>query len=208
VADIRVGIVEDNPTLRTAFTELVNDQSDMSCIAAFDSAEKALAALPALAPDAVLMDINLPGITGIECTRRLKGIAPGIHVVMLTTFDDSERVFESLKAGASGYVLKRAKSDEVVGALREVCDGGAPMSGAIAHKVIQYFRQNTAAPEIDSLTEREREVLVALSQGLQYKEIAYSMSISINTVRKHIRCIYEKLHVNTRNDAIRKLGRV
>lgn len=203
-----VGIVEDDPTLRAAFSQLIDGEADMTCAGAYGSGEDALVALPGLLPDAVLMDINLPGMTGIECTRRLKGVAPNIRVVMLTTFDDSERVFESLKAGAAGYVLKRAPSDEIVRSLREVCDGGAPMSGAIARKVIQFFRQNQAAPEIDKLTEREHAVLMALSEGQQYKEISDSLSISINTVRKHIRCIYEKLHVNTRADAVRKLGRV
>ena len=205
---ITVGIVEDDPTLRAAFEQLVNSEQDMTCLASYPSAEDALAAIPTQTPDAVLMDINLPGMTGIECTRRLKLVMPDVRVVMLTTFDDSERVFESLKAGASGYVLKRAPSDEILRAVREVCEGGAPMSGAIARKVIQFFRHNQAAPEVDKLTEREHAVLVALSEGQQYKEISDALSISINTVRKHIRCIYEKLHVNTRADAVRKLGRV
>jgi DNA-binding NarL/FixJ family response regulator len=203
-----VAIVEDDATLTTEFSQLIDGAGDMTCAGTFLSAEAALAQLPALKPDAVLMDINLPGMTGIECTRRLKALAPDIRVVMVTTFDDSERVFESLKAGASGYVLKRAAADEIVAAVREVCDGGAPMSGAIARKVIQFFRHNRAAPEVDSLTEREHAVLIALSEGQQYKEISDTLGISINTVRKHIRCIYDKLHVNTRTDAVRKLGRV
>lgn len=202
---ITVGIVEDDDTLRAAFVELV-EADGLACVGAFDTAERALAALPGLTPDAVLMDINLPGMTGIECTRRLKDVAPAIRVVMLTTFDDSDRVFESLKAGAGGYVLKRAPSGEITRAVREVCDGGAPMSGAIARKVIQFFRHHQSAPEIETLTEREHAVLLALSEGQQYKEIADSLAISINTVRKHIRGIYEKLHVNTRADAVRKLG--
>jgi DNA-binding NarL/FixJ family response regulator len=205
---ITVGIVEDEPTLRAAFMQLIDGEADMSCAGAFPSAEEALRGLPRLAPTAVLMDINLPGMTGIECTRKLKDLAPGIPVVMLTTFDDSERVFESLKAGASGHILKRAPSSEIVHALREVCGGGAPMSGAIARKVLQYFRQSQPAPEVARLTDREHAVLVALNEGQQYKEIADSLAISINTVRKHIRSIYDKLHVNTRADAVRKLGRV
>jgi DNA-binding NarL/FixJ family response regulator len=127
--------------------------------------------------------------------------------VMLTTFDDSERVFESLKAGATGYVLKRAPSAEIVAALREVCDGGAPMSGAIARKVVQHFQHQRSAPEVDRLSDRERQVLLALAEGQQYKEIADTLGISINTVRKYIKSIYEKLQVNTRTEAIRKLGR-
>jgi DNA-binding NarL/FixJ family response regulator len=205
---IRVGIVEDDPQLRAAFARLVDGAEDLTCVGSYESGEQALAQLPVQAPDAVLMDINLPGITGIECTRRLKAVAPAMHVVMLTTFDDSDRVFESLKAGAAGYVLKRAPAADIVRALREVCAGGAPMTGAIARKVVQFFGQHKAAPEVDTLTDREREVLVALREGQQYKEIADALGISINTVRKHIRCIYDKLQVNTRTDAVRKLGRV
>jgi DNA-binding NarL/FixJ family response regulator len=205
---ITVGIVEDDPELRAVFSTLVAGSDGMRLVGSYPSGEDALTALPAHPPDAVLMDINLPGMNGIECTRRLRQMAPAIHVVMLTTFDDSDRVFESLKAGAAGYVLKRAPREEILNALREVCDGGAPMSGAIARKVVQYFRHNQAAPEVSSLTAREHAVLGALSQGQQYKEIADSLSISINTVRKYIRNIYEKLHVNTRAEAVRKLGRV
>jgi DNA-binding NarL/FixJ family response regulator len=205
---ISVGIVEDDNTLRPAFAELIEGEADLKCAGAFPSAEAALAALPALAPDVVLMDINLPGMNGIECTRRLKQRAPAIRIVMLTTFEDAERVFESLKAGAAGYVLKRSSSEEILRALRDVCDGGAPMSGAIARMVIRFFNENKAAPEVALLTEREHAVLVALSQGQQYKEVADTLTISINTVRKHIRTIYDKLQVNTRADAVRKLGRV
>jgi DNA-binding NarL/FixJ family response regulator len=205
---ISVGIVEDDPRLQSMFAQLIDQESDMRCAGVFTSGEAALSALPALAPEVVLMDINLPGINGIECTRRLKDLAAGVRVVMLTTFDDSDRVFDSLKAGASGYVLKRSTADEILRAVREVHDGGAPMSGAIARKVIGYFARNQAAPEVETLTEREHAVLVALSGGQQYKEIADTLAISINTVRKHIRCIYEKLHVNSRADAVRKLGRV
>jgi DNA-binding NarL/FixJ family response regulator len=194
--------------LRTDFLELVEGAGDLTCVGAYPSAEEALLGLPATAPDAVLMDINLPGLTGIECTRRLKALAPGVHVVMLTTFDDSERVFESLKAGATGYVLKRAQRDAILGAIRDVCQGGAPMSGAIARKVVQFFRHNQPAPEVQTLTDRERAVLNALSEGQQYKEIADTLAISINTVRQYIKSIYEKLHVNTRGEAVRKLGRV
>ncbi len=204
----RVCIVEDDPELREAFAALLANADGIDFVGSYPSGEDALAGLPARPPDAVLMDINLPGMTGIECTRRLKQAAPAIHVVMLTTFDDHERVFESLKAGASGYVLKRSPREDIVSAVREVCDGGAPMSGAIARKVIQYFRHHQAAPEVGTLTEREHAVLEALSEGQQYKEIADSLSISINTVRKYIRSIYEKLHVNTRAEAVRKLGRV
>jgi DNA-binding NarL/FixJ family response regulator len=205
---ITVGIVEDDPQLRAAFAELVASAEGMVCIGSYESAERALEALPSSGVDVVLMDINLPGISGIECTRCLKERVPAMHVVMLTTFDDSELVFESLKAGATGYILKRALAAQILAAVRDVFDGGAPMSGAIAHKVVQFFRQNQSASEVQALTDREREVLNALSEGQQYKEIADQLSISINTVRKYIKSIYEKLHVNTRTGAVRKLGRV
>jgi DNA-binding NarL/FixJ family response regulator len=203
---LRVGIVEDAELLRSEFVHLVATAGDMTCVGAFPNAEAALAALPALSADAVLMDINLPGIDGIECVRRLKGQSPGVHVVMLTAFDDADSIFESLQAGATGYVLKRAPVEQILGAVREVCSGGAPMSGSIARKVVQYFNKRGPAPEVASLTERELGVLTALSRGQQYKEIADTVGISINTVRKHIKSIYEKLQVNSRADAVRKLG--
>jgi DNA-binding NarL/FixJ family response regulator len=205
---LRVAIVEDDAQLRAAFTHLVDEAGDMSCTGAFPSAEDAMDRLPAAAPDVVLMDINLPGMNGIECVRQLRAKKIDPQIVMLTTFDDATSVFESLKAGASGYVLKRSPAAEILSAIRDVAAGGAPMSGAIARKVVQFFGQHGPAPEVQTLTDREREVLVALSQGQQYKEIADTLGISINTVRKHIKAIYEKLHVNTRLDAVSKLGRV
>ncbi|MBZ5557975.1 MAG: response regulator transcription factor [Acidobacteriia bacterium] len=205
---IRVAIVEDDAPLRAAFTRLIDDADDMSCEGAFASAEEALDRLPASAPDVVLMDINLPGISGIECVRQLRAKNVDSQIVMLTTFDDATSVFESLKAGAAGYVLKRSPAPEILAAVRDVVAGGAPMSGAVARKVVQFFGQRGPAPEVESLTDREREVLVALSQGQQYKEVADTLGISINTVRKYIKAIYEKLHVNTRLDAISKLGKV
>lgn len=203
----RVGIVEDDAGLREAFARVVEEGDGLTCIGSYESAEEALAAVPPHAADVVLMDINLPGMSGIECTRRLRTVAPAVNVVMLTTFDDSERIFESLKAGAVGYILKRAPSADIVAAVRDACAGGAPMSGAVARKVVQFFAQQQAAPEVATLTEREHQVLHALSEGQQYKEIADTLSISINTVRKYIKAIYDKLHVNTRHEAVRKLRR-
>jgi DNA-binding NarL/FixJ family response regulator len=206
---LRVSIVEDDPQLRADFARLISEADGMACAGRFASGEEALAGLCAAgeAPDVVLMDINLPGMTGIECVRALRARATTSQIVMLTTFDDAALVFESLKAGASGYILKRAALEELLAAIRDVAAGGAPMTGAIARKVVQYFGQRGPAPEVEALTSREREVLVALSQGQQYKEIADTLAISINTVRKHIKAIYEKLHVNTRLDAVGKLGR-
>lgn len=206
---LRVAIVEDDPHLRSEFTRLIEQAPDMTCACNCASAEEALPLLSAGTPaaDVVLMDINLPGISGIECTRRIRGGATPPQVVMLTTFDDSTTVFDALKAGASGYLLKRSAPADILDAIRDVASGGAPMTGAIARKVVQYFGQRGPAPEVQSLTPREHQVLVALSQGQQYKEIADTLGISLNTVRKYIRDIYDKLHVNTRLDAVNKLGR-
>jgi len=205
---VRVVIVEDNTQLRDALRALVDQTADLTCVGAHASAEPAIAALDRDAPDAVLLDIGLPGMTGIEAASRVKALRPAAHVVMLTSFENPVHVFESLRAGATGYVLKRASGIQILDAIREVCAGGAPMSGAVARLVVEYFGQQKRSPEIDTLSDRERDVLVALSQGQQYKEIAASLDISINTVRSYVRSIYEKLHVNTRLDAIKKLGHV
>ena len=184
---------------------MVRRAPDLSLVGAFESAEAALAALPAERPDAVLMDINLPGLSGIECVRQLKQVLPDVQVVMLTAFDDSDRVFESLQAGATGYVLKRSSPEEILDAVRDVCAGGSPLSSAIARKIVQYFVPRPAAPEVAALSDREREVLEALSRGLLYKEIADALGISINTVREHVRRIYTTLQVRSRADAVSKL---
>jgi DNA-binding NarL/FixJ family response regulator len=204
---LRIGIVEDDAHLRADFTKLISRHDDMVCVGAFATAEEALSALPFANPDVMLVDINLPGMSGIELVRRMRSGADKVQIVMLTTFDDATTVFDSLKAGANGYVLKRAVLAELIDAIRDVASGGAPMTSAIARKVVQYFGQRGPAPEIETLTDREREVLVALSQGQQYKEIAADLGITINTVRKYIRIIYDKPHVNTRLEAVNKLGR-
>ncbi|MGE3274481.1 MAG: response regulator [Vicinamibacterales bacterium] len=203
---IRVGIVEDDRQLRDHYTALVSRTGDLEVAAAYPSGEAALAGLSGVRPDVVLMDINLPGMDGIECVRRLKAVRPDLQVVMLTAFDDSDQVFESLKAGAAGYVLKRATAAEILDAVRDVHAGGSPISSAIARKIVQFFAPKPAAPEVAALTEREREVLEALSQGLMYKEVADRLGITINTVRQHVRRIYETLQVRSRAEAISKLG--
>ena len=200
--------MEDDDRLRADFVRLVDGSGDMCCVGAYPSAEAALAELPSQAPDVVLMDINLPGMSGIETVRRLRALITSVQVMMLTVFDDTTSVFESLKAGASGYLLKRAPVGELLAAIRDLAAGGAPMSGVIARKVVHYFGQHGPVPEVQTLTAREHEVLVALSQGEQYKEIAARLGISINTVRRHVMAVYEKLHVNSRLDAVGKLGRV
>lgn len=205
---IRVAIVEDNAHLREALRALIDQAPGLSCVAAHERAEPAIASLSNAQPDAVLLDIGLPGMTGIEAARRMKELRPSTHVIMLTSFENPEHVFESLRAGATGYVLKRAPSVQILDAIRDVCAGGAPMSGAVARLVVEYFSRQKPASEIDTLSDRERDVLVALSEGQQYKEIAASLGISINTVRTYVRIVYDKLHVNTRLDAVKKLGRV
>jgi DNA-binding NarL/FixJ family response regulator len=208
MTSLRVGIVEDDDRLRADFVQLIDTSGDMRCVGAYPSAEAALAELPSQAPDVVLMDINLPGMSGIESVRHLRALLPAAQMMMLTVFDDTTSVFESLKAGASGYLLKRAPVSELLAAIRDLAAGGAPMSGVIARKVVQYFGQHGPAPEVQTLTAREHQVLVALSHGEQYKEIADGLGISINTVRRHIMAIYDKLHVNSRLEAVGKLGRV
>jgi len=207
---LRVAIVEDDDRLRDEFEKLVASAGGMTCVSASPTAESALAALPAAMPDVVLMDVNLPGLNGIECTRRLKAIRPATQIVMLTSFESTDTIFEALAAGATGYVLKRATGLAIIEAVREVNAGGSPMSPAIARKVVTFFGKRVdpvPAPEIDRLSDRERAVLVALAEGQQYKEIADTLGISINTVRNHIKRTYEKLQVNTRLDAVKKLGR-
>jgi DNA-binding NarL/FixJ family response regulator len=205
---LRIAFVEDDDRLRADFVRLIDGSGDMCCVGAYRSAEAALAELPSQASDVVLMDINLPGMSGIDGVRRLRAISPATQVMMLTAFDDTSSVFESLKAGATGYILKRAPVADLLSAIRDLAAGGAPMSGVIARKVVQYFGQHGPAPEVRTLTVREHQVLVALSHGEQYKEIAARLGISINTVRRHIMVIYDKLHVNSRLDAVGKLGRV
>jgi DNA-binding NarL/FixJ family response regulator len=212
-----IAIVEDDERLRQEFVRLIESGGDMTCVSVTGSAEDALRALPAAAPDVVLMDLHLPGMSGIECTRQLKALRPSTHIVILTAFDAAETIFESLAAGATGYVLKRASGLQILDAIRDVHAGGSPMSSAIARKVVQFFNRTAAPPahvppraaaDVERLTGREHAVLVALAEGQQYKEIADKLGISINTVRKYIKHTYEKLHVNTRLEAVRKLGRV
>jgi DNA-binding NarL/FixJ family response regulator len=212
---LRVSIVEDDDRLREEFTRLIESASDMSLVSVSNTGEDALARVRTAQPNVVLMDVNLgDGIDGIECVRRLKADGLEAQVVMLTSFESNDKIFESLSAGATGYVLKRSPGLQILEAVRDVNNGGSPMSAAIARKVVQFFgKSSTPAPvapssDIDQLTDRERAVLVALSEGQQYKEIADALGISINTVRKYIKNIYEKLQVNTRLAAVRKLGRV
>ena len=202
---IKVTIVEDNDDLRESLAILINGSEGFSCINTYKSCEAITKEIPNLDVDVILMDINLPRLSGIECTRRLKKIKPDIQIIMLTVYEDTENIFESLKAGASGYLLKRTPPFKLLEAIKDVYNGGSPMSNQIARRVVQSFRQNSFTyDETVNLSKREIEILNCLSQGYRYKEIAEKLFISIDTVRSHIRNIYEKLHVRSRTEAVLK----
>jgi DNA-binding NarL/FixJ family response regulator len=202
---ITVGIVEDDAVLRKSLARLVGDTKGMQCLAPCGTGEEALQKLPALKPQVVLMDLNLPQMPGTECIRRLKELLPDTQVIVLTVYEDSEHIFRALKAGASGYLLKRSEPDEVLEAIRNAREGGAPMSGQIARRVVQSFHEATSkGVDTTTLTDREREILDFLSQGFANKELADKLNISVPTVRTHLRHIYEKLHVRSRSEAIVK----
>jgi DNA-binding NarL/FixJ family response regulator len=202
---IKVSIVEDAPGTRESLTELLERADGVRCVGSHANGEEALKTIPLEQPDVVLMDINLPKMSGIECVRRLKAILPSAQVLMLTVYEDSDKIFDSLLAGASGYLLKRTPQPEIIQAIIDVHQGNSPMSGHIARKVVQHFNQRgSAQKEIEKLSKREREVLEHLAQGIPYKEIADVLSLSIDTVRMHIKGIYGKLHVHSRGEAVAK----
>jgi DNA-binding NarL/FixJ family response regulator len=202
---ITVSIVEDNEQLRATLARLINRADGFRCLSHFPTAEAALEALPKERPEVVLVDINLPGINGVECVRKLKQAAPEVLAVMLTAYEDTENIFNALAAGAAGYLLKRAPRGELLEAIREVRRGGSPMTTHIARKVVQSFQKAGTSPQTgDNLSTREQEVLDCLSQGFLYKEIADKLGISYETVHTYIRRIYEKLQVRTRTEAVAK----
>ena len=203
--NITVSIVDDEADLREHIAGYLAAAGNVSCKSAYASAEEALEHLPQDKPDVILMDINLGGMDGIECVRRLTARMPEAQVVMLTVFEDSEKIFRALAAGASGYLLKRLSPRKLLEAIEEVCGGGSPMSASIARKVVQSFK--TIQPRGDEtvdLSQRERAVLDGLAEGLAYKQIADQLGVSIHTVRNYIRRIYEKLHVQSRTEAVAK----
>src|SRR5262245_7522329 len=200
---ITVSIVEDNDQLRGTLARVIDRADGFRCVGQHPTAEAGLEAIPNEKPQVVLMDINLPGINGVECVRRLKQTLPEIQVVMLTVYEDTENIFNALAAGASGYLLKRTPSAEILDAIRQVLQGGSPMTAHIARKVVQSFqRPSASAQPTEDLSPREREVLDCLSQGFLYKEIAEKLGISYETVHTYIRRIYEKLQVRTRTEAV------
>jgi DNA-binding NarL/FixJ family response regulator len=212
---ITVSLVEDDPGVRANLAKMIDGTPGFHCQAAYADGPSALKNIPAHRPDVVLMDINLPGMLGTECVRRLKSVAPDVPVLMLTVYDDSEQIFQSLQAGATGYLLKRTPKDKLLEAIQEITLGGAPMSRQIARRVVQYFQQASQlprlshpSPEVAALTDREGQVLALLAKGHAYKEIADLLNISFETVRTYVRTIYDKLHVHSRTEATLKyLGR-
>ena len=203
--NITVSIVDDDAPARGILTEWVGGADGFNCVGVHENAEAALAALPQEKPSVVLMDINMPGMNGIECVRRLKPQMTDTQFVMLTVYEDPDHIFKALSSGASGYLLKRTPPNKLLGAIREVCSGGAPMTPEMARRVVQHFQQIPAPlAALPSLTPREKDVLGQLAKGYCYKEIASHLHIGIGTLQGYISNIYEKLRVHSRTEAVVK----
>jgi DNA-binding NarL/FixJ family response regulator len=194
-----VAVVEDNPRLRGQLLQILENLSDIECVGAFATGEEAVERIPSKRPDVVLMDIKLPGISGIQCVAELKKVLPKVQIIMVTIYEDSEKIFKALQAGACGYLVKSADPDELVEAIRDVFMGGSPMSSHIARKVVQHFHQ--LGPAAD-LSQREEQVLSLLSSGYVYKEIGDRLGIGMETVRSHVKNICQKMHVRSRIEAV------
>ena len=202
---IAVAIVEDDVPAREILAGWIRNADGFRCVGEFDDAETALAKLPHEKPSVVLFDINLPGMNGIECVRKLKPRLPDTQFVMVTVYEDANHIFNALSAGASGYLLKQMRRNELLEALKDVHAGGSPMSSQIARKVVQSFRRNESEiAGTNDLSPREREVIELLARGYLYKEIAELLKISVQIVNTYIRRIYEKLHVRSRAQAVAK----
>jgi DNA-binding NarL/FixJ family response regulator len=206
---IGVSIIEDDAPARAILAEWVRRADGFRCVSDHSSGEQAVANLPAKKPGVVLMDINLPGMSGIECVRRLKPLLPETQFVMLTVYEDADHIFDALAAGACGYLLKQTPFNELLNALKEVHAGGSPMTSNIARKVVQSFQQfHPTSSDAEDLSPREHEVLDLLARGYLYKEIAEALGISVPTVNTYIRRIYEKLHVRSRAQAVAKYAHI
>ena len=202
---ITLAIVEDLDEVRDGLKNFISLSQDFKVLNTFKTAEDAVIDLPKLKPDVVIMDINLPGMNGIDCIRKIKDKSPGTQFMMFTVYENDEKVFEALKAGASGYLLKNTGLVQLIESLKELYNGGSPMSANIARKLVTLFRnEQKQAPSLEVLSHRENEILQLLAKGLLYKEIADQLAISVSTVRQHIHHIYEKLHVQNRTEAINK----
>jgi DNA-binding NarL/FixJ family response regulator len=203
---IRLALVEDDPQVRDGLTQLLRASPGFDCVAACPSAEDALDRLPGLNPDIVLMDIGLPGMSGIDCIRELKRRRPAVQIMMLTVFEDHDRIFQSLTAGASGYLLKHIPPSKLIESIADLHQGGSPMSAQIARRVVETFQPRSPVDDTSSaLSPRENQILHLLAHGHLYKEIADQLHLSVETVRTHIRNIYQKLHVHGRTEAINKV---
>lgn len=202
---ISIAMVEDNQQIQELLQATIALEEDMNCIAVFSNGAAAIEKLPDLLPDVVLMDIGLPDINGIECVRQLKPLCPGTEFMMCTIYDEDEKVWQALEYGASSYILKRSKPEFLVNAIREVHAGGSPMSADIARKLVRRFQPVPDAQKDYHITPREKEILELLSKGLMYKEVAQQLTISINTLKRHIYNLYEKLHVDNKVEAINKV---
>jgi DNA-binding NarL/FixJ family response regulator len=202
---IKVAIVEDDKTLRQGFETLLNQTDEFQCVCTCETVAEAIRKIPKAHPDVVLMDIQLPDKSGIECTAKIKELLPSVQIIVVTVYEDSDRIFQALQAGACGYLLKRSAPERIIAAIREAQEGGVPMTPEIARKVIGQFRTKaTVSTQVETLTAREKEVLELVMQGLENQEIADRMSVSIATIRFHLQHIYEKLHVHSRNEMIFK----
>lgn len=202
---ITVSIVEDDKRLRESLAILIDGTGSLECASTHRNAEDALRRLPGKKPNVVLMDINLPGMSGIDCVREVKAVLPETQILMLTVCEDSEQIFDALTAGASGYLLKRTPPARILEAIEEVSRGASPMSGKIARAVVEYFhKRRTFSPDEEPLSKREQEILDLLAQGYRAKEIAQNLSISFDTVHTHLRNIYSKLHVHSQTEAVIK----
>jgi DNA-binding NarL/FixJ family response regulator len=202
---IKVAVVEDNEKIRDGLATILEGSAGFECVLTCESAEAALRRVPDVKPDVVLMDIQLPGMSGIECVKALKERRTDSQIMMLTIFEDDDNILRSIVAGATGYVLKKTRPAELLDAIRELHEGGSPMTEQIARKVVQLFQQmGKSAKETENLTDREVEILSLVAKGYYDKELAEKLFLSIKTVRTHLRNIYKKLHVRSRTEAVLK----
>ncbi|HVS96790.1 MAG TPA: response regulator transcription factor [Puia sp.] len=205
MTSIGVSIIEDTADIRLGLERIISGAEGFLLLSSYDNAEDAVRMLPEIQPDIVIADIQLPGMSGIDCVRRVKAVCPSIQFMMFTIYEDSEQVFEALEAGANGYLLKQTRQDRILEAIRELHEGGAPMSAGIARRVVGSFRKDPSqSGNVDVLSARENEVLQLLAKGLLYKEIGDRLQISTGTVRQHIHKIYSKLQVQNKTEAINK----
>jgi len=201
---ISVSIVEDHAGTRNSLEQLLGEAPGFRLLNTYKSGEEALTGMADAPPDVALIDINLPGMSGIDCVRKLKNRSPSLKILMLTTYEESDLIFNSLRAGASGYLLKKMATVELLPAIEQVHAGGAPMTMQIARKVVEHFHHISEANDVEKLTPREQETLALLAQGFLYKEIADKLDVTVHTVKRHLHAIYEKLHVQSRTQATAK----